>query len=326
MVVEFHGPRAVLDIPKHTRHVAGRRDDLPVVDEAAAAQVPRVCAQLSGDLDLSALRAWPCASEGVDGADVIEPAAGHEVAGGCIGAGHDPRRAEWDGVDLVCGVGVPHDELAVLGCGDDMAPVCCPVEGVDLCEVALEGSADLECDAGEGGGVACHGADWLSAGGGGGGLTACVRSLVTRCPDLVLESICLPPRSRNLLLDICRHGGGRVTGKRNNTQETGCYADCTQKGGGPRVNSISLTKHNLGAYPRLIYLYKHSPHFTSQLGKPDQSMQSAFHSLHCCNAAPLENVPQPFRLSDPHTYSSLHPVHPSPPATPATCAYGPQTR
>lgn len=168
MVVEFHGPRAVLDIPKHTRHVAGRRDDLPVVDEAAAAQVPRVCAQLSGDLDLSALRAWSCASEGVDGADVIEPAAGHEVAGGCIRAGHDPRRAEWDGVDLVCGVGVPHDELAVLGCGDDMAPVCCPVEGVDLCEVALESSADLECDAGEGGGVACHGADWLSAGGGGG--------------------------------------------------------------------------------------------------------------------------------------------------------------
>lgn len=328
MVVEFHGPRAVLDIPKHTRHVAGRRDDLPVVDEAAAAQVPRVCAQLSGDLDLSALRAWPCASEGVDGADVIEPAAGHEVAGGCIRAGHDPRRAEWDGVDLVCGVGVPHDELAVLGCGDDMAPVCCPVEGVDLCEVALESSADLECDAGEGGGVACHGADWLSAGGGGGGLTACVRSLVTRCPDLVLESICLPPRSRNLLLDICRHGGegGRVTGKRNNTQETGCYADCTQKGGGPRVNSISLTKTQPWCISTTKYICTNIPLISHP--SSENLIKACSQPSTLCTVATLHrsNVPQPFRLSDPHTYSSLHPVHPFPPATPATCAYGPQTR
>lgn len=169
MVVELHGPRAVLDIPKHTCHVAGRRDDLAVIYEAAAAQVPRVRAELSGDLDLSAWPGWTCASEGVNGADVIEPTACDEIAGRSIGAGHDPGGAEWDGVELVCGVGVPYDELAVLGCGEDMAPICRPVEGVDFREVALECSARLECEAGEGGGVACHGADWLSAGGGRGG-------------------------------------------------------------------------------------------------------------------------------------------------------------
>lgn len=166
MVVELHRPRAVLDIPKHTCHVAGRRDDLPVVDKPAAAEVARVCAQLSGDLDLSACGTRSCASEGVDGADVIEATACDEVAGRRIRAGHDPRGAEWDGVDLVCGVGVPHDELAVLGCGDDVAPICGPVERVDFCEVALECPARLEGDAGERGGVACHGADWLSAGAG----------------------------------------------------------------------------------------------------------------------------------------------------------------
>lgn len=120
MVVEFHGPRPLLNVPEHTRHVAGRGDDLPVVYEAAAAEVPGVCAELSGDLDLPARRARrarPRSAQGVDGADVVEATAGDEVPGGGIGGGHDPGGAEWDGVDLVGGVGVPDDELAVLGGG-----------------------------------------------------------------------------------------------------------------------------------------------------------------------------------------------------------------
>lgn len=210
MVVEFHGPRPLLNVPEHTRHVAGRGDDLPVVYEAAAAEVPGVCAELSGDLDLPARRARPRSAQGVDGADVVEATAGDEVPGGGIGGGHDPGGAEWDGVDLVGGVGIPDDELAVLGGGDDVAGVGGPVEGVDLGEVALERAAGLEGDAGEGGRVRRHRAHWLSAGGAGGGLTACVGGLVPRRSQLVLQTVRLPPRGRDLVLDVLH--GGRLRG------------------------------------------------------------------------------------------------------------------
>lgn len=180
MVVEFHGPRPLLNVPEHTRHVAGRGDDLPVVYEATAAEVPGVCAELSGDLDLPARRARPRSAEGVDGADVVEATAGDEVPGGGIGGGHDPGGAEWDGVDLVGGVGVPDDELAVLGGGDDVAGVGGPVEGVDLGEVALERAAGLEGDAGEGGRVRRHRAHWLSAGAGAGGDSRLVSAVWSR--------------------------------------------------------------------------------------------------------------------------------------------------
>lgn len=275
MVVELHGPRAVLDIPKHTCHVAGRRDDLPVVDKPAAAEVARVCAQLSGDLDLSACGTRSCASEGVDGADVIEATACDEVAGRCIRAGHDPRGAEWDGVDLVCGVGVPHDELAVLGCGDDVAPICGPVERVDFCEVALECPARLEGDAGERGGVACHGADWLSAGAGGGGLTACVRSVVAGGPDLVLEPVCLPPRSRNLLLDI--HWGGKSRGEELQLEEHKRHSVMPTGHRRVEARASTLFRNKTTLCISAIYLYRHSSYFTSQHGKPVKHAVS-FHS------------------------------------------------
>lgn len=44
---------------------------------------------------------------------------------------------------FVGGVGVPDDELAVLGGGDEVPTVGGPVHGVDLCEMALEGAAGL---------------------------------------------------------------------------------------------------------------------------------------------------------------------------------------
>jgi len=50
-------------------------------------------------------------------------------------------------VHLVCCVGVPDDELAVLRGGDEMSAVGGPVHGVDLREMALEGPLRLHCEA-----------------------------------------------------------------------------------------------------------------------------------------------------------------------------------
>ena len=49
-------------------------------------------------------------------ADVVQTAAGHEVAGGRVGAGHHPGGPQRDGMHLVGGVAVPYDQLTVLGC------------------------------------------------------------------------------------------------------------------------------------------------------------------------------------------------------------------
>lgn len=88
--------------------------------------------------------------EVVDGADVVETTAGDVVSRGGVGAGHDPGGAQGDGVDLVGGVGVPDDELAVLGGRDEMAAVGGPVHGVDFGEMALEIAARAHPDSGEG--------------------------------------------------------------------------------------------------------------------------------------------------------------------------------
>jgi hypothetical protein len=52
-------------------------------------------------------------------------------------------------VDLVCAVGVPDDELAVLRSRDEMPSVSRPVHGVNLCEMALEGALGLHLEAGK---------------------------------------------------------------------------------------------------------------------------------------------------------------------------------
>lgn len=240
MVVEFHGPRPLLNVPEHTRHVAGRGDDLPVVYEAAAAEVPRVCAELSGDLDLPARRARPRSAQGVDGADVVEATAGDEVPRGGIGGGHDPGGAEWDGVDLVGGVGVPDDELAVLGGGDDVAGVGGPVEGVDLGEVALERAAGLEGDAGEGGRVRRHRAHWLSAGGAGGD-----SRLVSAVWSRAARSLSFRPSASRRAAAILSwmscmggdyEGGGATEEWQREITRLG-WAEWTPKGGGPCASS-----------------------------------------------------------------------------------------
>lgn len=70
--------------------------------------------------------------EVVDRADVVETAAGDIVAAGSVRASHDPRGAQRNGMDLVGGVGIPDDELAVLRCRDQVAPIRRPMHGIYL--------------------------------------------------------------------------------------------------------------------------------------------------------------------------------------------------
>lgn len=110
VIGELDHLRPRLDVPLHARHVARRGDDAAVVDEAAARQVAGVARELPGD------PRGPLAVlvEVVDGADVVETAARDVVSARGVGARHDPRRPQRDGVHLVCCVGIPDDELSVL--------------------------------------------------------------------------------------------------------------------------------------------------------------------------------------------------------------------
>lgn len=96
-------------VPKHAGHVARRGEDSLVAYEPTATEVSRMARQLSRNAGRAFAR-----GQVVDGADVVQATAGHIVAGGRVRARHDPRRPERDGMDLVGGVGVPDDELAVL--------------------------------------------------------------------------------------------------------------------------------------------------------------------------------------------------------------------
>lgn len=104
---------------------------MPLISEAATAEVsvvghelPRRAGVGGGLLDV------------VDGADVVQSSAGDQISLGRLErAGHDPRRAERDGRDLVGREGVPYDELSVLRGGDQGLGVRGPVHGVDLAEV-----------------------------------------------------------------------------------------------------------------------------------------------------------------------------------------------
>ena len=77
-------------------------------------------------------------TEVIDRTNIVETTASDKVARGSIGAGHDPRGAEGNGVDLVCSISVPDDEFSVLGGRDEMTFVCCPMHGINLGEMAFE--------------------------------------------------------------------------------------------------------------------------------------------------------------------------------------------
>ena len=136
----------------------------------------------------------------VNGTDVVKTTTSDVVAAGSIGTSHDPRGSERDGVDLVCAVGVPDDELTVLRSRDEMPSVSRPVHGVDLCEMALEGTLSLHLEArkslcalasniancdGLSDGCAVSGRWWL------GRLTGCVGELILLLLYAVLEGFCI---------------------------------------------------------------------------------------------------------------------------------------
>ena len=76
-------------------HIPGARHDLVVVEKAAAGQVSVVPGQLAADPHVAL-----ASLEAVDGAEVVEATARHVVAGGRVGTGHHPGRAQRDRVHL----------------------------------------------------------------------------------------------------------------------------------------------------------------------------------------------------------------------------------
>lgn len=142
VVVELHGSNASLNVPEHTRHVTRRGQNLSVIEEPTAREIACMRAELASDLG----RAFS-GSQVVDGADVVETTAGHKVTRWSVRASHDPRRAKWDGMHLVGGVGVPDDELSILRGGDEVPLVVGPVHGVDFGQVAFQLTSHFEDDA-----------------------------------------------------------------------------------------------------------------------------------------------------------------------------------
>lgn len=100
---------ARLNVPEPTGHITRASDDLVVIQETAARQVPSVSRQFTGHAHV----ALPVLQT-VNAANVVQPAAGHKATGRCIGTSHDPGRAQWDRVHLVGRVRVPHNQFAVL--------------------------------------------------------------------------------------------------------------------------------------------------------------------------------------------------------------------
>jgi len=146
VVAELDHPHAGFDVPEHAGHITRTGDNLPVIDEPAAAEVTGVGAELASTLDTTAL----LAVEVVDGADVVQSTACDEVARRRVGASHDPTRPQRDGVDLVGSVGVPDDKLAVLGGGYEVTAVSSPVHRVYFGEMAPERPPRLHYDTGKG--------------------------------------------------------------------------------------------------------------------------------------------------------------------------------
>ena len=109
VIRKFRDLGAGLNIPQHTGHVSRGSDDAAIIDEAAAGQVTRVTRQLPSNASGTFAR-----GQVVNGTDVVKTTASHVVSTGRVGARHDPRGAQRDGVDLVRSVGVPDDQLAVL--------------------------------------------------------------------------------------------------------------------------------------------------------------------------------------------------------------------
>ena len=187
-----------LNVPLHTRHVARRGQDGAVIDEAAAGEVSGVARELPGH---------PCGAvallvEVVDGAYVVEAAAGDKVPARGVGARHDPRGSQRNRVDLVGAVGVPDDQLTILRGRDEMSSVSRPMHSINLCEMALERALGLHLQARERlGTLACDITDCDEELAGVsrckderayGEHTRCVGELILLLLYAILEGLCIP--------------------------------------------------------------------------------------------------------------------------------------
>ena len=74
----------------------------------------------------------------VNAAGIVQTATCHHVTGWCKGTGHDPIAGQWYRMDLVRGLGVPHEHTTVLTRRHQVRIVGTPVDTVDFGGVTLE--------------------------------------------------------------------------------------------------------------------------------------------------------------------------------------------
>ena len=101
------GLLASLDVPQGTCGVSRTGNYLIVIQEPATGQITCVSRQLTTHTHI------PFTSfQVVNGADVNQATTGHIIPRRSVCTGHDPRGAQRDGMNLVCGITVPDDEFS----------------------------------------------------------------------------------------------------------------------------------------------------------------------------------------------------------------------
>ena len=90
-------------------HVPTAGHDSIVIQETTTAKVACVSGEFSAHSNVAFTR-----FQAIYRTNVVETTTGDEGAGRRIGTGHDPRRPQRNGVDLVGTVTVPYYQLAVL--------------------------------------------------------------------------------------------------------------------------------------------------------------------------------------------------------------------
>jgi hypothetical protein len=76
---------SLFNVPQDASHITTASDDLAVVEEAAAREVPNVCVELSAHAD-----GHLAAAQVVHGADVIQTTACNKPSRGGVRTGHHP--------------------------------------------------------------------------------------------------------------------------------------------------------------------------------------------------------------------------------------------
>jgi hypothetical protein len=90
MIIKLLSPDALLDIPKHTRHVSRTSNNPPIIDKSTSRQVPRMSTKFSSKFDLPARSSRSSTSDGIDGTDVVQSTTSDKVAAWRVCTSHDP--------------------------------------------------------------------------------------------------------------------------------------------------------------------------------------------------------------------------------------------